>query len=94
MRDSADRKSPLVPSALLSLVNVCVVKGKQVCAVTVATGADLMATEDYSVDRAITYLQVCFIVGMMDSIPALGPAFFFFGLQTRRLVFWLLRIHK
>lgn len=55
MRDSADRKSPLVPSALLSLVNVCVVKEKQVCAVTVATGADLMATEDYSVDRAITY---------------------------------------
>lgn len=86
MRDSADRKSPLVPSALLSLVNVCVVKEKQVCAVTVATGADLMAT-DYSVDRAITYLQVCFIVGMMASIPALAPAFLFFWFTNPLLGF-------
>lgn len=52
-----------------------------------ATGAELMVTEDYSVGRAITYLQVCFIVGMMDSIPALGPAFFFFWFTNPPLGF-------
>lgn len=69
-RDWADCRLLLVPFTLLSLVNGC--------GVTVATGAERVATEDNSVCRAIMSLHVCFIVWMMAAIQALTVPLTFF----------------